>query len=67
MVNAMVLIFTILRESGAGNRWRDRQCFALLDGCNPADLPFLVVNADIYCGMDYAALLPVLHAMQTEG
>lgn len=29
-------------------------------------LPFLVVNADIFCGMDYAALLPVLHAMQTD-
>ncbi|MBL8499617.1 MAG: nucleotidyltransferase family protein [Nitrosomonas sp.] len=31
-----------------------------------ASLPFLVVNADIFCDMDYAALLPVLHAMQTD-
>ena len=29
-------------------------------------LPFLVVNADIFCDMDYVALLPVLHAMQTD-
>ncbi len=29
------------------------------------DWPFLVVNADIYCNMDYASLLPVLHAMQS--
>lgn len=28
------------------------------------DLPFLVINADIYCEMDYASLLPVLRAMQ---
>ena len=29
-----------------------------------SDLPFLVVNADIYCEMDYVSLLPVLRAMQ---
>lgn len=30
------------------------------------DLPFLVVNADIYCEMDYASLLPALNAMQPD-
>lgn len=30
------------------------------------DLPFLVVNADIYCEMDYASLLPALNAMQSD-
>lgn len=29
-------------------------------------LPFLVVNADIYCAMDYALLLPALDAMRSE-
>lgn len=29
-------------------------------------LPFLVVNADIYCEFDYATLLPVLHAMRQD-
>jgi MurNAc alpha-1-phosphate uridylyltransferase len=29
--------------------------------------PFLVVNADIYCEMNYASLLPVMDAMQSEG
>jgi len=29
-------------------------------------LPFLVVNADIYCEMDYAALLPVMQAMHSN-
>lgn len=28
--------------------------------------PFLVVNADIYCEMDYVSLLPVMNAMQAE-
>lgn len=28
------------------------------------NLPFLVVNADIYCEMDYASLLPAMKAMQ---
>jgi len=28
------------------------------------NLPFLVVNADIYCAMDYASLLPAMRAMQ---
>ena len=28
--------------------------------------PFLVVNADIYCEMDFAALLPTLQAMQSK-
>ncbi|PSJ17335.1 N-acetylmuramate alpha-1-phosphate uridylyltransferase MurU [Nitrosomonas supralitoralis] len=28
--------------------------------------PFLVVNADIYCEMDYVSLLPVMKAMQLE-
>lgn len=28
--------------------------------------PFLVVNADIYCEMDYVSLLPVMRAMQSE-
>lgn len=27
-------------------------------------MPFLVVNADVYCEMDYALLIPTLHAMQ---
>ncbi|SEG00683.1 MurNAc alpha-1-phosphate uridylyltransferase [Nitrosomonas ureae] len=31
------------------------------------DQPFLVVNADIYCEMDYVSLLPVMNAMQSEG
>ena len=26
--------------------------------------PFLAVNADIYCGMDFSTLLPVLHRMR---
>jgi MurNAc alpha-1-phosphate uridylyltransferase len=30
------------------------------------DQPFLVVNADIFCAMDYAALLPALQEMQTD-
>lgn len=30
-------------------------------------LPFLVVNADIYCEFDYATLLPVLQAMHQAG
>ena len=30
------------------------------------DLPFLVVNADIYCAFDYAALLPAMVAMQGD-
>lgn len=30
------------------------------------DLPFLVVNADIYCAFDYAALLPAMRAMQAD-
>jgi len=30
------------------------------------DQPFLVVNADIYCTMDYAALLPALQEMQAD-
>lgn len=30
------------------------------------NLPFLVVNADIYCEMDYASLLPPMKAMQTD-
>ena len=30
------------------------------------NLPFLVVNADIYCAMDYAALLPTMRAMQSN-
>lgn len=29
-------------------------------------LPFLVVNGDIYCEIDYAALLPVMHAMHSN-
>jgi MurNAc alpha-1-phosphate uridylyltransferase len=29
-------------------------------------LPFLVVNADIYCELDFLALLPVLRLMQTN-
>ena len=29
-------------------------------------LPFLVVNADIYCEMEYASLLPILKAMQSN-
>ena len=28
--------------------------------------PFLVVNADIFCAMNYATLLPVLQAMQSD-
>lgn len=28
--------------------------------------PFLVVNADIYCEMEYVSLLPVMKAMQSE-
>ncbi len=28
--------------------------------------PFVVVNADIYCEMDFAALLPTLQAMQSK-
>ncbi len=28
--------------------------------------PFLVVNADIYCEMDYVSLLPVMSAMQSD-
>ena len=31
-----------------------------------SDLPFLVVNADIYCEMNYASLLPALRAMQAD-
>ena len=31
-----------------------------------SNLPFLVVNADIYCEMDYASLLPVMRAMQSN-
>jgi MurNAc alpha-1-phosphate uridylyltransferase len=30
------------------------------------DQPFLVVNADIFCAMDYATLLPVFLAMQSD-
>ncbi len=30
------------------------------------NLPFLVVNADIYCEMDYASLLPTMCAMQSN-
>ncbi len=30
------------------------------------NLPFLIVNADIYCEMDYASLLPVMKAMQSN-
>jgi MurNAc alpha-1-phosphate uridylyltransferase len=30
------------------------------------NLPFLVVNADIYCDMDYASLLPVMRALQSN-
>lgn len=30
------------------------------------NLPFLVVNADIYCEMDYVSLLPTMKAMQAE-
>jgi len=30
------------------------------------DQPFLVVNADIFCAMDYATLLPVFQAMQSD-
>ena len=30
------------------------------------NLPFLVVNADIYCDMDYASLLPAMRAMQSN-
>lgn len=32
----------------------------------PGKMPFLVVNADIYCAMDYASLLPALRAMQAD-
>lgn len=32
----------------------------------PGNLPFLVVNADIYCAMDYASLLPAMRAMQSN-
>ena len=31
-----------------------------------SNLPFLVVNADIYCEMDYASLLPVMRAMKSN-
>ncbi|WP_090720754.1 N-acetylmuramate alpha-1-phosphate uridylyltransferase MurU [Nitrosomonas sp. Nm166] len=31
-----------------------------------SDLPFLVINADIYCAMDYALLLPEMDAMQSS-
>jgi len=37
----------------------------LLTG-KPGDQPFLVVNADIFCELDYAALLPVFQAMQSD-
>lgn len=30
------------------------------------NLPFLVVNADIYCEMDFASLLPIMRAMQSN-
>lgn len=30
------------------------------------NLPFLVVNADIYCEMDYRSLLPTMRAMQSN-
>lgn len=30
------------------------------------DQPFLVVNADIFCAIDYATLLPALQAMQSD-
>lgn len=30
------------------------------------NMPFLVVNADIYCAFDYASLLPTLRAMQAN-
>jgi len=30
------------------------------------NLPFLVVNADIYCEMDYASLLPAMRALQSN-
>jgi MurNAc alpha-1-phosphate uridylyltransferase len=30
------------------------------------NLPFLVVNADIYCDMDYASLLPAMRALQSN-
>ncbi len=30
----------------------------------PGNLPFLVVNADIYCDMDYASLLPAMRALR---
>lgn len=30
------------------------------------DQPFLVVNADIFCAMDYATLLPAFQAMQSD-
>lgn len=29
-------------------------------------MPFLVVNADIYCDMDYALLLPTMHMMRSN-
>lgn len=31
-----------------------------------SNAPFLVVNADIYCAMDFASLLPVMRAMQSN-
>ena len=37
----------------------------LLTG-EPGNLPFLAVNADIYCEMDYASLLPAMKAMQSN-
>lgn len=36
----------------------------LVEGAN--NLPFLVVNADIYCELDFASLLPTMRAMQSN-
>lgn len=39
----------------------------LTDTCGDlSHLPFLVVNADIYCEMDYASLLPILKTMRSN-
>lgn len=35
-------------------------------GNNGEDAPFLTINADIYCGIDFSTLVPVLRSMQSD-
>jgi MurNAc alpha-1-phosphate uridylyltransferase len=36
------------------------------DGNEPGEQPFLIINADIYCEIDFSKLLPILRQMKTS-